>query len=93
MSMIDYIHLNPVRRGLVAKASDGRWSSAAWIEGNPTCDLIPDRIPRSGCLQIEAFRRTRLVLGTFCPSHAVLCPSLSGIGWLWRSAATPQESL
>ncbi len=45
MSMIDYIHMNPVRRGLVAKASDWRWSSAGWFEGNPTCDLIPDRFP------------------------------------------------
>jgi putative transposase len=45
MSMIDYIHMNPVRRGLVAKASDWRWSSAGWFEGTPTCDLIPDRIP------------------------------------------------
>jgi putative transposase len=45
MSMIDYIHMNPVRRGLVAKASDWRWSSAGWFEGMPTCDLIPDRLP------------------------------------------------
>jgi putative transposase len=45
--MIDYIHLNPVRRGLVERASDWKWSSAAWfedleVEGN---GLVPDRIP------------------------------------------------
>ncbi len=43
--MIDYVHMNPVRRGLVARATDWRWSSAGWFEGMPTCDLIPDRIP------------------------------------------------
>jgi len=29
-SSIDYIHLNPVRRGLVERATDYRWSSARW---------------------------------------------------------------
>jgi putative transposase len=29
---LDYMHLNPVRRGLVAKATDWRWSSARWYE-------------------------------------------------------------
>jgi len=27
-TIIDYVHLNPVRRGLVARATDWRWSSA-----------------------------------------------------------------
>ena len=27
---IDYIHMNPVRRGLVQRAVDYRWSSARW---------------------------------------------------------------
>jgi putative transposase len=45
--MIDYIHLNPVRRGLVERARDWRWSSAAWfrrvrIRRQRT---YPDRIP------------------------------------------------
>jgi len=31
--MIEYIHQNPVRRGLVKAASDWVWSSAAWYEG------------------------------------------------------------
>jgi len=42
---VEYIHMNPVRRGLVAKASDWRWSSAGWFEGTPTCDLVPDQLP------------------------------------------------
>jgi hypothetical protein len=29
-AMIDYIHANPVRRGLAAKAEDWEWSSARW---------------------------------------------------------------
>jgi putative transposase len=32
-AMIEYIHANPVRRGLVAKAEDWEWSSAAWYAG------------------------------------------------------------
>jgi putative transposase len=32
LSMIDYLHLNPVRRGLVAQASQWQWLSAAWFE-------------------------------------------------------------
>src|SRR5262245_7926070 len=31
--MIDYLQLNPVRRGLVEWARDWRWSSAGWFEG------------------------------------------------------------
>jgi len=30
LSAIDYIHLNPVRRGLAERATDYRWSSAHW---------------------------------------------------------------
>jgi len=30
LAAIDYIHLNPVRRGLVKRAEDWRWSSARW---------------------------------------------------------------
>ena len=43
--MIDYIHLNPVRRGLVERTVDWKWSGAGWFAGEPTCSLIPDRIP------------------------------------------------
>jgi putative transposase len=31
--MIDYIHLNPVRRGLVERPEDWLWSSARWYSG------------------------------------------------------------
>ena len=31
--MIDYIHLDPVRRGLVERAVDWQWSSARWYAG------------------------------------------------------------
>ena len=30
---IEYIHANPVRRGLVARAADWEWSSARWYAG------------------------------------------------------------
>jgi putative transposase len=32
-SMIEYIHANPVRRGLVSKAEEWEWSSARWFAG------------------------------------------------------------
>jgi putative transposase len=32
-AMIDYIHANPVRRGLVARPEDWEWSSARWYRG------------------------------------------------------------
>jgi len=31
--MIEYIHVNPVRRGLVATAEEWEWSSARWYAG------------------------------------------------------------
>jgi putative transposase len=31
--MIEYLHLNPVRRGLVQRAIDWEWSSARWYAG------------------------------------------------------------
>jgi putative transposase len=31
--MIEYIHANPVRRGLVSKPKDWEWSSARWFSG------------------------------------------------------------
>jgi putative transposase len=45
MAMIEYLHMNPVRRGLVGRASEWRWSSAGWYEGADRCGLIPDPIP------------------------------------------------
>jgi putative transposase len=46
MTMIDYLHANPVRRGLVERPSDWCWSSASWLcEGTNHCGLVPDPIP------------------------------------------------
>ena len=43
IQMIDYIHLNPVRRGLVERACDWKWSSAAYFHavGDSPLDLDP----------------------------------------------------
>ncbi len=43
--MIDYVQLNPVRKGLLERARDWKWSSAGWSEGQPLNDLQPDPIP------------------------------------------------
>jgi putative transposase len=43
--MIDYIHLNPVRRGLVERPEDWKWSSAAWFLGVGDSPLRLDPIP------------------------------------------------
>ena len=39
---IEYIHGNPVRRGLVERAEDWLWSSAAWFAGKKDVPLAPD---------------------------------------------------
>jgi putative transposase len=44
LQMIDYLHNNPVRRGLVERAADWKWSSAAGFEGG-TCPIAIDPIP------------------------------------------------
>jgi putative transposase len=41
--MIDYIHLNPVRRGLVEHPEDWEWSSARWHAGIRGCSRVPAR--------------------------------------------------
>ena len=43
--MIDDIHMNPVRKGLVEHARDWKWSSAGWFEQRPLNALEPDPIP------------------------------------------------
>ncbi len=45
IAMIDYIHLNPVRKGLVERANEWQWSSAAWFDGGQETPLILDPIP------------------------------------------------
>lgn len=42
--VIDYIHANPVRRGLVQRPVDWRWSSAAAHSGNQDVPLVPDQV-------------------------------------------------
>ena len=44
--MIDYIHNNPVRRKLVPRPEDWKWSSAGWLEGKNS--LRPDSIEFGG---------------------------------------------
>ena len=41
---LDYMHLNPVRRGLVRRAIDWKWSSARWYLQGKTVG-IPIRMP------------------------------------------------
>jgi putative transposase len=43
LHMIDYIHLNPVRRELVERATDWEWSSACWYAGVKPVKLEMDR--------------------------------------------------
>ncbi len=45
MNMMDYIHMNPVRRGLVETPAAWRWSSAAWHLGAGEPPIVPDPIP------------------------------------------------
>lgn len=42
---IDYIHENPVRRGLVESSLDWPWSSARWYHGRRDCVLRVDTCP------------------------------------------------
>lgn len=44
LAMLEYIHNNPVRRGLVAVPSGWKWSSAGWLEGKEPNILKPDPI-------------------------------------------------
>lgn len=45
LAMIDYIHENPVRRGLVERAIDWWWSSAGWYATDEPGPLQVDPIP------------------------------------------------
>ena len=47
--MSEYIHNNPVRRGLVSRPEQWEWSSAGWYEGKKP--LRPDAMDIGGfCL-------------------------------------------
>ena len=41
LTAIDYIHENPVRRGLCRRAVDWKWSSARWYQGDPPKQQSP----------------------------------------------------
>jgi putative transposase len=53
---IDYIHQNPVRRGLVKRAVDWRWSSARWYLLDPPRQQFP-ALPFVRGVPIGAFDR------------------------------------
>jgi putative transposase len=49
LAMIEHIHNNPVRRGLVSEPDQWKWSSAGWCEGKNS--LRPDALDFGGsCL-------------------------------------------
>jgi REP-associated tyrosine transposase len=53
LSSIDYIHSNPVRRGLVERATDYRWSSARWYAADDqSTDLA---LPELTAIPLEWF--------------------------------------
>jgi putative transposase len=53
---IDYIHQNPVRRGLVSRAIDWKWSSASWYLLDPPRQQLAD-LPFIDGLPIGALDR------------------------------------
>ncbi|MFQ5732209.1 MAG: transposase [Planctomycetaceae bacterium] len=44
-TMIEYLHLNPVRKALVERGSEWKWSSAGWFLGEEPNGLRPDPVP------------------------------------------------
>jgi putative transposase len=42
---VNYLHLNPVRRGLVERPEHWEWSSAAWYAGEKNVRLAMDEFP------------------------------------------------
>ncbi len=57
LASIDYIHMNPVRRGLVQRASDWKWSSARWYESDGK--LIDPDLPTIHGLPWSFFTETK----------------------------------
>ena len=58
LAMIDYFHANPVRRGLVQRPEDWKWSSAAWFAGGES-PLPLDPIPWDWLVDIKQKRWPR----------------------------------
>ena len=44
-AMIQYMHANPVRRGLVSRPEDWKWPSAGWYAGTRPVPLEVDPVP------------------------------------------------
>ena len=53
VAAIDYVHMNPVRRGLCERCTDWKWSSARYFL-DPQCPIDPD-LPRITPLPPELF--------------------------------------
>jgi hypothetical protein len=51
--MIDYIHMNPVRRGLVANPEEWLWSSAAWYLNQAVTPILLDPVPTEWMQGVE----------------------------------------
>ena len=45
MKMVDYIHMNPVRRGLVENPEEWIWSSVGFYLNGKEVPIVPDPIP------------------------------------------------
>ena len=56
LATIDYIHRNPVRRGLAARSIDWQWSSARWYVGLPYDSII--QLPTLAKLPAEFLSQT-----------------------------------
>ena len=55
-AMIEYIHANPVRKGLVTEAGAWKWSSAGWFAGREPNTLRPDPLDLASLVvEIEPF--------------------------------------
>jgi len=67
--MIEYIHANTVRRGLVESPDDWKWSSAGWHEGKNS--LRPDVIDFGGLTNFSAAESAGLGAGKGEKSPAV----------------------
>jgi putative transposase len=53
LSSIDYIHNNPVTRGLVEQATDWRWSSARWYASDR--QIVDQELPHVDGLSADFF--------------------------------------
>lgn len=80
LAAIDYIHLNPVRRGLVRSAIDWRWSSCRFYARHECDDALPriDGVPWEatlgyGNLAASASRRHWLRHSQWNPSESSSC--------------------